>query len=101
MKERGLFEDNLDHVFRMLEILGKEKAASSADVALRADDRELEPSVQAAVSERMKKLEAGTVLDAEYFKGLRGAFLNLFGFEIPQIDYSAPVDTLFGHVWPQ
>jgi enoyl-[acyl-carrier protein] reductase/trans-2-enoyl-CoA reductase (NAD+) len=101
MKERGQFEDNLDHVFRMLEILGNEKPASSADVALRADDRELEPSVQTEVTERMKNLEAGTVLDAEYFKGLRGAFLNLFGFEIPGIDYNAPVDTLFGENWPE
>jgi enoyl-[acyl-carrier protein] reductase/trans-2-enoyl-CoA reductase (NAD+) len=100
MKERGQFEDNLDHVFRMLELLGKETPAASADVALRADDRELEPSVQAEVTERMKTLEAGTVLDAEYFKGLRGAFLNLFGFEISGIDYNAPVDTLFGQNWP-
>jgi enoyl-[acyl-carrier protein] reductase/trans-2-enoyl-CoA reductase (NAD+) len=99
MKERGLFEDNLDHVFRMLQVLGAEKAGAS-DVSLRVDDREMEPTVQAAVTERMKDLQAGTVLDPQYFAALRGAFLNLFGFEIPGVNYEAPVDTLFGKSWP-
>lgn len=99
MKEKGLFEDNLDHVFRMLQRLGEEQAGSS-DVCLRVDDRELESSVQAAVTERMKPLEAGTVLDPQYFAALRGAFLNLFGFEIPGVNYEEPVDTLFGKSWP-
>lgn len=99
MKERGLFEDNLDHVFRMLQRLGEERPGSS-DVCLRVDDRELDPAVQAAVTERMKPLEAGTVLDLQYFSALRGAFLNLFGFEIPGVNYEEPVDTLFGKSWP-
>jgi enoyl-[acyl-carrier protein] reductase/trans-2-enoyl-CoA reductase (NAD+) len=99
MKEKGLFEDNLDHVFRMLQRLGEERAGAS-DVCLRVDDRELESSVQAAVTERMKPLEAGTVLDPQYFAALRGAFLNLFGFEIPGVNYEEPVDTLFGKSWP-
>jgi enoyl-[acyl-carrier protein] reductase/trans-2-enoyl-CoA reductase (NAD+) len=99
MKEKGLFEDNLDHVFRMLQRLGEERAGST-DVCLRVDDRELETSVQAAVTERMKPLEAGTVLEPQYFSALRGAFLNLFGFEIPGVNYEEPVDTLFGKSWP-
>jgi trans-2-enoyl-CoA reductase len=60
----------------------------------------MEPTVQAAVTERMKDLQAGTVLDPQYFAALRGAFLNLFGFEIPGVNYEAPVDTLFGKSWP-
>jgi enoyl-[acyl-carrier protein] reductase/trans-2-enoyl-CoA reductase (NAD+) len=99
MKEQGLFEDNLDHVFRMLQILGEEKAGANTSVALRADDRELQEAIQKTVTERMSKLQAGTVLDDTHFSALRGAFLNLFGFEIPGIDYSAPVDTLFGKEW--
>jgi trans-2-enoyl-CoA reductase len=44
----------------------------------------------------MKGLSAGMVLDDVHFSDLRGAFLNLFGFEISGIDYNAPVDTLYG-----
>ena len=99
MKEKGLFEDNLDHVFRMLQILGQDKAGAGSDVALRVDDRELNPEVQSIVTERMAHLQAGTVLDDAHFSALRGAFLNLFGFEIPGIDYSVPVDTLYGREW--
>jgi enoyl-[acyl-carrier protein] reductase/trans-2-enoyl-CoA reductase (NAD+) len=99
MKEQGLFEDNLDHVFRMLQILGQDKPGAASDVALRVDDRELNPKVQSVVTERMKPLQAGTVLDDTHFSALRGAFLNLFGFEIPGIDYTAPVDTLYGREW--
>ncbi len=96
MKELGLFEDNLDHIYRMLEVLGRDKPASQADVSLRLDDRELDAKVQKLVVERMKPLQAGSVLDDVHFSGLRGAFLNLFGFEIPGVDYNAPVDTLYG-----
>lgn len=99
MKEQGLFEDNLDHVFRMLQLLGSEKPAPSADVSLRVDDRELNPKIQQVVTERMSVLQAGTVLDNTHFGALRSAFLNLFGFEVPGIDYSQPVDTLYGKEW--
>jgi enoyl-[acyl-carrier protein] reductase/trans-2-enoyl-CoA reductase (NAD+) len=99
MKEHGLFEDNLDHVYRMLHLLGQEKAGTGANVALRVDDRELDPKIQKIVTERMSTLQAGTVLDDTHFSALRGAFLNLFGFEIPGVDYSQPVDTLYGKEW--
>jgi enoyl-[acyl-carrier protein] reductase/trans-2-enoyl-CoA reductase (NAD+) len=100
MKEQGLFEDNLDHVYRMLELLGKEPVGADTDVSLRADDRELQTKIQSEVTARMSKLQAGTVLDDTHFSALRGAFLNLFGFEMPGVDYSLPVDTLFGQEWP-
>jgi enoyl-[acyl-carrier protein] reductase/trans-2-enoyl-CoA reductase (NAD+) len=99
MKEHGLFEDNLDHVYRMLQILGQEKAGADTSVSLRADDRELDAKIQKIVTERMSVLQAGTVLDDTHFSALRGAFLNLFGFEVPGIDYSTPVDTLYGKEW--
>lgn len=99
MKEHGLFEDNLDHVYRMLDLLGREKAGADTSVSLRVDDRELDTKIQKIVTERMSPLQAGTVLDDTHFSALRGAFLNLFGFEIPGIDYSQPVDTLYGKEW--
>lgn len=99
MKEQGLFEDNLDHVYRMLHLLGQEKAGTGSNVALRVDDRELDSKIQKIVTERMAKLQAGTVLDDTHFSALRGAFLNLFGFEIAGVDYSQPVDTLYGKEW--
>ena len=99
MKEHGLFEDNLDHVYRMLQLLGQEKPGADTSVALRVDDRELDAKIQTIVTERMSKLQAGTVLDDTHFSALRGAFLNLFGFELPGIDYTQPVDTLFGKEW--
>jgi enoyl-[acyl-carrier protein] reductase/trans-2-enoyl-CoA reductase (NAD+) len=99
MKELGLFEDNLDHIYRMLEVLGRDKPSPQSEVSLRLDDRELDTKVQKLVVERMKNLQAGAVLDDVHFSGLRGAFLNLFGFEIPGIDYTTPVDTLYGKQW--
>jgi enoyl-[acyl-carrier protein] reductase/trans-2-enoyl-CoA reductase (NAD+) len=99
MKEQGLFEDNLDHVYRMLQLLGKEPVGAETDVALRVDDRELQVKIQSEVTSRMATLQSGTVLDSVYFSALRGAFLNLFGFEISGVDYTAPVDTLYGQEW--
>jgi enoyl-[acyl-carrier protein] reductase/trans-2-enoyl-CoA reductase (NAD+) len=100
MKEHGLFEDNLDHVYRMLDLLGKEPVGSDTEVSLRVDDRELQTKIQSEVSARMSTLQSGTVLDDTHFSALRGAFLNLFGFELSGIDYNAAVDTLFGREWP-
>ena len=100
MKEQGLFEDNLDHVYRMLQLLGQEPVGVGTDVALRVDDRELQTKIQSEVTARMSKLQPGTVLDDTHFLALRGAFLNLFGFEMSGVDYTAPVDTLFGQEWP-
>lgn len=100
MREHGLFEDNLDHVYRMLDLLSKEPVGASGNVALRVDDRELQEAIQSEVSARMSPLQAGTVLDDTHFSALRGAFLNLFGFEMPGVDYTVPVDTLFGREWP-
>ena len=99
MKEHGLFEDNLDHVYRMLDVLGKERSGADTNVSLRVDDRELDTKIQTIVTERMSKLQAGTVLDDTHFSALRGAFLTLFGFEIPGVDYAQPVDTLYGKEW--
>lgn len=100
MKEQGLFEDNLDHIYRMLDLLGREHIGADTDVSLRVDDRELQTKIQSEVTARMSKLQAGTVLDGVHFSALRGAFLNLFGFEVSGVDYSAPVNTLFGMEWP-
>ena len=99
MKEHGLFEDNLDHVYRMLDVLGKERSGADTNVSLRVDDRELDTKIQTIVTERMSKLQAGTVLDDTHFSALRGAFLTLFGFEILGVDYAQPVDTLYGKEW--
>jgi enoyl-[acyl-carrier protein] reductase/trans-2-enoyl-CoA reductase (NAD+) len=99
MREQGLFEDNLDHVYRMLQLLGAERAGADTSVALRVDDREMQSKIQSEVTARMSKLSAGTVLDDTHFSALRGAFLNLFGFELAGIDYAAPVDTLYGKEW--
>jgi len=100
MKEQGLFEDNLDHIYRTLQLLGEEKSGSDTSVSLRVDDRELQPKIQSVVTERMKPLQAGMVLDDTHFSALRNAFLSLFGFEVAGIDYTQPVDTLFGKEWP-
>jgi enoyl-[acyl-carrier protein] reductase/trans-2-enoyl-CoA reductase (NAD+) len=85
----------------MLDLLGKEHTGADTTVALRVDDRELRTDIQKTVTDRMKHLQAGSVLHDTHFSALRGAFLNLFGFEIPGIDYSQPVDTLYGREWPR
>jgi enoyl-[acyl-carrier protein] reductase/trans-2-enoyl-CoA reductase (NAD+) len=101
MREQCFFEDNLDHVYRMLDLLGREAVGGETEVSLRVDDRELQSKIQSQVTDRMSKLEPGTVLDDTHFTALRGAFLNLFGFEIPGVDYASPVDTLYGRDWPR
>jgi enoyl-[acyl-carrier protein] reductase/trans-2-enoyl-CoA reductase (NAD+) len=61
---------------------------------LRADFKELEAHVQQKVSELWAQVETDNIDTLTDFAGYQTEFLQLFGFEIPGIDYDAEVDPL-------
>lgn len=60
---------------------------------MRLDAWELAPAVQAAVAERWAAVTAGTVGDHADLAWLDTQIRRLYGFSVPDVDYSVPVHT--------
>lgn len=59
---------------------------------LRLDRWELDPAVQAAVAERWRAITPDTIAEGADVDWFRAQFRGLYGFDVPGVDYSAPVD---------
>ena len=80
----GLFRDSLYSADPYLDEEGR----------LRADRKELDPAVQAAVADLWQDINTETLRELSDFAGYRQEFLQLFGFEVDGVDYDADVDPL-------
>jgi Uncharacterized paraquat-inducible protein B len=93
MKERGTHEDcieQIDLLFR--ESLYGPTPRLDDDGRWRVDYKELDPEVQAKVAELWSQITTETINELSDFAGYKRNFLNLFGFEVPGVDYEAEVD---------
>ncbi len=95
MKERGVHEgciEQVDGLFR--DSLYGAEPIMDEEGRLRADSKELDPQVQAAVAALWDQVTTENLREVSDFAGYREEFLQLFGFEVPGIDYTADVDPL-------
>ena len=60
---------------------------------IRLDDRELQPEVTDAVTERWEQIDTDNFLELSDYAGFRRRFRNLFGFEVEGVDYDDAVET--------
>ena len=60
---------------------------------IRLDDRELQPEVTDAVTERWAQINTDNFLELSDYAGFRRRFRNLFGFEVEGVDYDDAVET--------
>ena len=60
---------------------------------IRLDDRELQPEVTDAVTERWERIDTDNFHELSDYAGYRRRFRNLFGFEVEGVDYDAAVET--------
>ncbi|AQA18262.1 trans-2-enoyl-CoA reductase [Halioglobus japonicus] len=95
MKENGTHEgciEQVDGLFRD-SLYGAEPYLDE-EGRLRADRKELDPAVQAAVADLWQDINTDTLHDLSDFAGYKREFLQLFGFEVDGVDYEADVDTV-------
>ncbi|MEM1190644.1 MAG: enoyl-ACP reductase FabV [Pseudomonadota bacterium] len=93
MKEQGSHEgciEQIEGLFR--ESLYGTAPALDDEGRLRADRKELDPAVQAAVGELWTQVSTDNLSELSDFAGYRREFLQLFGFEVDGVDYDADVD---------
>ncbi len=93
MKARGVHEGCIEQVDRLFrDSLYGDKAGPDEEGRLRADDLELDPSVQSEVEGIWGQIDTDNLKSLSDFDGYKREFLQLFGFEIDGVDYDADVD---------
>ena len=60
---------------------------------IRLDDRELQPEITEAVTERWGRIGTDNFHELSDYAGFRRRFRNLFGFEVDGVDYDEAVET--------
>lgn len=93
MKAEGTHEgciEQIDLLFR--ESLYGSMPRLDEDGRWRVDYKELEPSVQAKVAALWSQVTTENLGELTDFAGYKQSFLQLFGFEVPGVDYEADVD---------
>jgi enoyl-[acyl-carrier protein] reductase/trans-2-enoyl-CoA reductase (NAD+) len=95
MKEQGIHEgciEQVDGLFR--DSLYSGDPYLDEDGRFRADRKELDPAIQAAVGALWEDINTETLRQLSDFAGYKREFLQLFGFEVDGVDYDAEVDPL-------
>ena len=95
MKEHGTHEGCIEQVYGLLrDSLYGFAPHMDADGRWRADYKELNQEVQQEVSALWSRVTTETIGTLTDFAGYKTGFLQLFGFEVPGVDYEAEVDPL-------
>jgi enoyl-[acyl-carrier protein] reductase/trans-2-enoyl-CoA reductase (NAD+) len=93
MKEQGTHEgciEQIDGLFR--DSLYSTQPYMDEEGRLRADGKELDPAIQDAVGKLWQGVNTETLRQLSDFEGYKREFLQLFGFEVDGVDYTADVN---------
>ena len=95
MNARGINEAPIGQMQRLFsEHLGPGlQPQLDAERYIRLDDRELQPEVTDAVTERWEQIDTNNFHELSDYAGFRQRFRNLFGFEVEGVDYNEAVET--------
>ncbi len=96
MKENGDHEGPMEQAHRLYgrKVYGPGGIYADADGFIRLDDLEMKPETQAEVMRVWDSISTESLGRDADFDGYRTAFLQLFGFEVPGVDYDEDVETL-------
>ena len=95
MDARGINEAPIGQMQRLFsEQLGPDlQPQLDSERYIRLDDRELQPEVTDAVTERWEHIDTDNFHELSDYAGYRRRFRNLFGFEVEGVDYDEAVET--------
>lgn len=98
MKEQGVHEDIISHIYRLFATQLKAGSTMRLDEEgrIRMDNVELSAEVQAQVLERWPAVTTENLDELGDLTGFREDFLKIFGFGFDGVDYAADVDPMMG-----
>ena len=96
MKEKGIHEGCIEQIQRLFQDRLYNEGELSLDEKgrIRIDDLEMRADVQEKVAELWAQATTETLPTLGDLKGYRTDFFNLFGFEVPQVDYNTDVNEM-------
>jgi len=96
MKEKGIHEGCIEQIQRLFQDRLYNEGELSLDEKgrIRIDDLEMRPDVQEKVAELWAQATTETLPTLGDLKGYRTDFFNLFGFEVPKVDYNTDVNEM-------
>jgi enoyl-[acyl-carrier protein] reductase/trans-2-enoyl-CoA reductase (NAD+) len=95
MKAAGSHEGTAEQIARLFrDHLGPgRQPTTDAGGRIRIDDLEMAPDVQSRVAELWSQVTTENLSTLTDYAGFKVDFRRLFGFEVPGVDYAAPVET--------
>ena len=98
MKEQGLHEDCIAHIYRLYATQLANGASPRLDEVgrIRVDDAELSEAVQGEVKRRWKTVATDNISELGDLSGFQEDFLKIFGFGFPGVDYQEDLDPTLG-----
>lgn len=96
MKEKGLHEGCIEQMYRLVHdrLYNPEGVPVDDNGLIRMDDYEMKEEVQQAVLEAWTSVSKDNIDSIADIDGYWHEFYEIFGFEIPGVDYEADVDIL-------
>lgn len=96
MKAEGTQEGCIEQIQRLFEqrLFTGGAIPTDAEGRVRVDDWEMNPEVQAQIAKLWLQATTETLPDLGDLKGYRTDFLNLFGFDVPGVNYEEDVDEM-------
>lgn len=94
MREQGIHESVIEHIYRMFatSLYGVKAPEIDAAGRVRMDSWELRDSVQLKCKDLWAKVTTENLKEITDYKEYKHEFLQLFGFEVDGVDYSADVN---------
>lgn len=96
MKEAGNHEGCIEQMQRLFaeKLYSGKPVPTDSENRIRMDDLEMQPEIQAKVTELWNNISTETLADCTDIAGYQHDFSELFGFDVPGIDYEADVDPI-------
>ena len=93
MKAKGTHEDCIEQMVRLFnDRLYSDDLKLDSAGRIRVDDWEMESDVQQAVADIWPNISTKTLYEQSDYAAYQQNFLNLFGFELPGVDYGEDVE---------
>ena len=94
MKAKGTHEGTIEQIVRLYRDHLAPSVQPKTDEAgrIRVDDWELTPDLQTEILRIWSEVNTENLFSMSDYAGFKQEFRSLFGFEVPGIDYTQPVD---------
>ena len=93
MKEAGIHEGCIEQMYRLFhQKLFGDAVEADEENRIRMDDLEMREDIQKAVSSLWEKIDDNNLEECADIDGYWHDFYELFGFDLPDVDYDADVN---------